>query len=62
MEPKPFDGWAVFREKGQIVWSSIAPTRQDAIDAFGSADTWIEAQKFGYRCLPVTVTPREVKP
>jgi len=64
MEPKPFEGWAVFGVNGDICEYSLRATESESIGAYADASCypWGLSKPRGCRCLPVTVTRREVKP
>lgn len=57
------EGWAVFAPSGAVSWRSFETSREASLRAFGGQHwetTWPTLEQAGFRCLPITFTPRSV--
>jgi hypothetical protein len=64
--PKPFTGWAVYRQNGEVLPSTISQTEEMAGEELcilflegAKLVTLEQAKSAGFSILPVTVTPAE---
>jgi hypothetical protein len=63
---KPTNAWVVVGPQGKRLLNTVRELKEAAMQApqmkWAHSDcvvTWPELEKFGYRCIPVTITERE---